>query len=59
MASTPTIDDNRIQRPNTISSVSAVRSQRRWLFGPSRAVWPSTVQATAETRPAITSAQIE
>ncbi len=59
IASTPTIDDNRIQRPNTISSVSAERSQRRWLLGPSRAVCPSTVQTTAETSPDNTSAQIE
>ncbi|MNJ81165.1 hypothetical protein D3C77_798350 [compost metagenome] len=59
MANTPTIDDSRIQRPNTISSVSALRSQRKWLFGPCRAVWPSTVPARALTRPATTSDQID
>ncbi|MNP62796.1 hypothetical protein D3C76_1581160 [compost metagenome] len=59
MANTPTIEDSSIQRPNTISSVSAARSHCRRLCGPCKAKWPSNVPNSADARPAITSDQMD
>ncbi|MCY1443010.1 hypothetical protein D9M71_594040 [compost metagenome] len=59
MASTPTTDDTRIQRPKLTSSVSAERSHCRRLRGPCSATWPRTVLARDANTLAITSDQIE
>ncbi|MNP32155.1 hypothetical protein D3C76_1253210 [compost metagenome] len=59
MDSTPTAEDNSIQRPKTTSSSSAARSHRRRLDGPSNQKCPNSVLAKAAARPAATSDQME